>query len=137
MKKVINDTCENRKFKVRFYYDNKPSLGERVSSKTKTVPDLSYSIQEIIDRFSRNNLVDMEYHEPVFSHSEDFDNDDLEKIRDFDLTDKWTKYEQLKELRKQAIDLTRQKQSETQVDTQQAELINEAKQQSKEPEKID
>lgn len=137
MKKVVNDTCVNQKFKVRFYYDNLPSIGERVSAKTKTVPDLSYSIQEIIDRFSRNNLVDMEYHEPVFSHSEDFDNDDLEKIRDFDLTDKWTKYEQLKELRKQAIDLTRQKQSEKDIEVQKADVVNVAQQKPTEPEKID
>jgi len=97
-----------RRAVVKFYYNNQPSEGEHVSSMTKTVPDLSYSLQEIIDRFTRNNLADMEYHEPVYSHNDtDFDQDDLEKIRDMDLTDKWQKYLELDALRLEAIDISR------------------------------
>lgn len=98
-----------KSYKVRFYYNNVPSKGERADSKTKTVPDLSYSIQEIIDRFSRNSLVDMDYHDPVYSYDpDDFDQDDIEKLRDSDLTDRWLKYQQLDEMRLNAKRLSRE-----------------------------
>lgn len=118
-----------KNYKVRFYYDNFPSKGEKADRKTKTVPDLSYSVQEIIDRFSRNQVGDLDYHDPVYSENEDFDQEDMEELKRADLTDKWQKYEELDELRKEAINLSRQKAKEKSVKIiTQEEVIKEAKQ---------
>lgn len=101
-----------KNYKVRFYYENVPSKGEKADRKTKTVPDLSYSVQEIIDRFSRNQVGDLDYHDPVYSENEDFDQEDMEELKRADLTDKWLKYEELDVKRKEAIFLSRQKAKE-------------------------
>lgn len=86
------------KYKVRDHFNYEPEEGEINSGELLTVPDDAYTIEEIIDKFTKGIRLDiMESH--GYSDSDDFDDIDG-RSQIIDLTDIPELHEQMVQRRK-------------------------------------
>lgn len=65
-------------------YYVKPSHISHVGSESKTVPDDSMSMKEIVTRFTRGQKLDGMYREPIYDSGANFDSQDLEALSRMD-----------------------------------------------------
>lgn len=81
---------------IRHPYQTTLQEYEHVDEKSMTIPDETYSIQELLTRHVRGMRIDEHMRQGQFDESADFDSLDLEKLRDDDLHEKELVLEELK-----------------------------------------
>lgn len=80
---------------------------ETPKGESMTVPDETLTIREIVEKHIRGQrIADTLMRTPVYNESSDFDDDDMEKLRDSDLYEQ----EEIKNLHKQKISDFKEKQ---------------------------
>lgn len=85
----------------------RPEHIEFVPGKSMTIPDDTYTIREILDKFSRGQSLDRLYRpeSSTYDGAATFDSPDMEKLRDSDFTER----DEYKEINKQNIDKNKEK----------------------------
>lgn len=85
----------------------KPEYCETPVGESLTVPDETLTIREIVEKHVRGQrIADTLMRTPVYNESADFDDEDIEKLRDSDLYER----EEIKQMHKQKIEDFKEKQ---------------------------
>lgn len=98
-------------------YKQSASSYEYNSGELVTVPNMAYSIKEILEKFTRGQAVP--HHEGFYSDTDNFDEDDLLRRPDFDIVDVEYELQNLQNKIQNTKQNTKQNTNKTQVDVPQ------------------
>lgn len=121
MKKVKKVTMEKPRFKTNYNNYKSESDYEKVDPISITVPDETYSLRQIVEKFSREYpkaLLRTGYSDDINENDPDFDDVDITRTPDFDYVDAFELKQQIKEKvnkRKVVNDVLGQEQNEVQI----------------------
>lgn len=88
-----------------------------------TVPDQAYSISDLIERHRAGILTDTAiYKEPVYLDTEDFDDEDMEKLRDSDLVEQEEYLRRASE--QKPVDETKKKDRDTEPESEEKDKLS-------------